>query len=96
MYAPGSQPNIADDPAMRWVLPVGQSVWAIASGYLGLLSLAFCFFGPFAVASGLMAIRELRRNPRLSGWGRAIIGIVLGAIGSIGMVILIIALASGH
>jgi hypothetical protein len=89
-YAPGGiasqhmqSPDIANDPAMRWVLPVGQSVWAIASGYLGLLSLALCFLGPFAVITGIVAIAEMRKNPRLSGWGRAIIGIVLGALGSL-------------
>jgi hypothetical protein len=95
-YRPGQpSPDIADDPAMRWVLPVGQSAWSIASGYLGLLSLALCFLGPFAVLTGVVAIVELRKNPRLSGWGRAIIGIVLGSLGSIGLVVLIIVLASG-
>jgi hypothetical protein len=100
-YAPGGiasqhmqSPDIANDPAMRWVLPVGQSVWAIASGYLGLLSLALCFLGPFAVITGIVAIAEMRKNPRLSGWGRAIIGIVLGALGSLGLALMIISLAA--
>lgn len=90
----GRSPDIADDPAMRWVLPVGQSTWAIVSGYLGLISLAACFLGPFAVFTGIMAIREMRRNPRLSGWGRAIVGIVLGALGSIGFVVMIVVIAN--
>lgn len=100
-YAPGAYrpgqppPDIADDPAMRWVIPVGQSVWSIASGYLGLLSLGLCFLGPFAVLTGVIAIVELRKNPRLSGWGRAIVGIILGSLGSIGLVLMIIALAAG-
>jgi hypothetical protein len=79
---------------MRWVLPVGQSVWSIASGYLGLLSLAICFLGPFAILTGVVAIAELRKNPRMSGWGRAIVGIVLGSLGSIGLVALIVALVA--
>jgi hypothetical protein len=79
---------------MRWVLPVGQSVWSIASGYLGLLSLALCFFGPFAVLTGIMAIIELRKNPQMSGWGRAIVGIVLGSVGSLGLILAIIAIAA--
>jgi hypothetical protein len=95
MYSQQMRPaDIADDPAMRWVLPVGQSVWAIISGYLGLISLAACFLGPFAVITGIIAVAEMRRNPRLSGWGRAIIGIVLGALGSLGLVMMIIALAA--
>jgi hypothetical protein len=101
-YGPGGMASqqmrptdMADDPAMRWVLPVGQSVWAIASGYLGLLSLALCFLGPFAVITGVVAIAELRRNPRLSGWGRAIIGIALGALGSLGLGMMILVLIAG-
>src|SRR5687767_14605137 len=60
----GQPPRLEDDPAMRWVIPVGTSGWAIAAGYLGLFSL-LCFPGPLAVVCGLMAIRELRRNPRM-------------------------------
>jgi hypothetical protein len=99
-YAPGSPfgpqrpSDLADDPAMRWVLPVGQSIWAILSGYLGLISLLMCFLGPFAVLTGIISIVEMRRNPRLSGWGRAIVGIVLGTVGSLGLVVLVIALLS--
>jgi len=96
-YSAGHRtPDIADDPAMRWILPLGQSVWSIISGYSGLLSLATCFLGPITVITGVIGIFELRRNPRLSGWGRAIIGITLGTLGSIGFVVMIIALvASG-
>jgi len=43
-----------------------------------------------------MAIIHLRKNPKLSGWGRAILGLSLGTLGSIGLVIGIIAAASGH
>ena len=31
-------PGVGDDPAMRMLLPVGRSGWAIAAGYLGLFS----------------------------------------------------------
>ena len=95
-YAPQKPPDLADDPAMRWVLPVGQSIWAIVSGYLGLFSLLVCFLGPFAVLTGVIGMMEMRRNPRLSGWGRAIVGIVLGALGSLGLVFMVFALASGR
>lgn len=71
---------------MRWVLPVGQSVWAIAAGYLGLFSI-LCLPGPIAILCSLMAIRDLRRNPRLSGWGRAIFGMVMGTLGTLMMVL---------
>ena len=31
--------DLGDDAAMRMLLPVGRSGWAIAAGYLGLFSL---------------------------------------------------------
>lgn len=35
---------------------------------------------PFAVLCGLLAIREMRRNPKKHGLGRAIFGIVCGSL----------------
>ena len=64
-------------------MPVGRSGWAIASGYLGLLS---CFpfvglpCGIFAVVTGILALRASARNPRVGGRGRAIFGIIAGSI----------------
>ncbi len=43
-------PKLGDDPAMRWILPVGRSGWAIAAGYLGLFSV-LGVFGPFAIVT---------------------------------------------
>ena len=80
-YGPPPRP-IEDEPGMRWILPVGQSGWSIAAGYLGLFSL-ICFPAPLALICGIVAIWHLRKNPRLSGWGRAIFGTVMGAIGTI-------------
>jgi hypothetical protein len=73
-----------DDPALRWVLPVGRSGWAIASGYLGLLSL-LGIFAPFALITGILALLEIRKNPRLGGRGRAIFGIVMGGLVTLGI-----------
>jgi len=98
-YAPGgaySQPvtPLEDDPAMRWVLPVGQSVWSIIAGYLGLFSV-LCFPAPLAVLFGIIAVMHLRKNPRMSGWGRAIFGLVMGAIGSVFLAMTVIAMIAG-
>jgi hypothetical protein len=73
-----------EDPALRWVLPVGRSGWAIASGYLGLLSL-LGIFAPFALITGILALLEIRKNPRLGGRGRAIFGIVMGGLVTLGI-----------
>jgi hypothetical protein len=71
--------RIEDEPGMRWILPVGQSVWSIVAGYLGLFSM-LCFPAPLAILFSLIAIWHLRRNPKLSGWGRAIFGLVMGVL----------------
>ncbi|MBA2226039.1 DUF4328 domain-containing protein [Thermogemmata fonticola] len=81
-----------DDPAMRWILPVGRSGWAIAAGYLGLFSL-WILPGPLALWAGIMAVRDLRRHPEKRGMGRAIFGIIMGGLAtlylSVGIVVLV-------
>lgn len=79
---------------MRWVLPVGQSVWSIIAGYLGLFSV-LCFPAPLALLFGVIAVIHLRKNPRMSGWGRAIFGLVMGAIGSVFLMMAVIAMIAG-
>jgi hypothetical protein len=97
-FAPGSVPlayslparPLEDEPGMRWVLPVGTSGWAIAAGYFGLFSM-LCFPAPISVILGIVAIWHLRKNPRLSGWGRAIFGLVMGVVFTLIPVIAMIA-----
>lgn len=74
------------DPLVRWAVPIGRSYWAIAAGYLGLFSL-LCVPGPFAVAAGILALYDIRKHPGLGGKGRAIFGIVLGGLGTIGLIL---------
>lgn len=73
---------LGDDPMMRVLLPVGRSGWAIAAGYLGLLSL-LGIFAPFALLTGVIAVFDIRRNPEKHGMGRAVFGIVMGLLCSI-------------
>ena len=86
-------PDLGQDAGMRLLLPVGRSGWAIAAGYLGLISVLLVP-GPFAVLAGILAIRDMRRNPKLHGMGRAIFGLVMGSLGTIGLLFVAIALAS--
>jgi Domain of unknown function (DUF4190) len=76
--------DLGDDPAMRLLLPVGLSGWAIAAGYLGLISV-LCLPSPLALITGILAILEINRNPKKHGMGRAVFGIVMGGIGSIAL-----------
>ena len=74
---------------MRMVLPVGRSGWAIAAGYMGLFSL-LCVPGPIALILGVIAVIDIKRNPERHGMGRAIFGIIMGTLGSIGLLLTIV------
>jgi hypothetical protein len=86
--------DLGDDPGMRLLLPVGRSLWAIASGYLGLLSV-LCLPAPFALFTGLMAVREIRQNPKKHGMGRAVFGIIMGGIGTLLLCLFLVLAAVG-
>jgi hypothetical protein len=78
-YAPTAAQRYADDPAMRMILPIGRSGWAIAAGYLALFSV-LVFPAPFALGTGIFALYDIRRHPEKLGKGRAIFGIVMGGL----------------
>jgi len=67
------------DAALSMILPVNRSGWAVAAGYLALLSV-LCLPAPFALFCGIMALRDLKRRPHLQGAGRAWFGILLGGL----------------
>jgi len=90
-----SSGNMEDDPAIRMLIPIGRSIHAIIAGYLGLLSLACCPLGPLAVLFGILAIVDIKKNPKKGGIVRAIVGIVLGLLGSLGLVMFLISWLSG-
>lgn len=66
----------------RMLLPVGRAPMAIVAGYLGLFSM-LGIFAPFAIVTGLLALRTLKQRPDLHGAGRAWFGIVMGALFSL-------------
>lgn len=82
-------PSLEESPAMRMLLPVGRSGWAIAAGYLGLFSLVLVF-APFAIVCSVLAIFDLKRNPKKCGMGRAIFGLVMGVLGTFGLLALMV------
>lgn len=82
---PNQPKSLGDDAAMRMLLPVGRSLWAIAAGYLGLFSAVFCP-APLAIIVSLIAIWDIRTHPEKHGLGRAIFGLVMGILGSAGLV----------
>jgi len=78
----------------RMLIPVGRSGWAIAAGYAGLFA-TLVIFAPVALILGIIAVVHLRRRSDLHGWGRAIFGLVMGAIFSILLVVGIVAVIVG-
>lgn len=92
MAAPRASPQ--DDLAMRMILPVGRCPWAIAAGYLGLLSVLLVP-APLALASGIVAVIRIRKTPGLHGMGRAIFGIIMGGLGTAFGIMALIGVALG-
>jgi len=66
---------------MEYLIPIGRSGWAIAAGYLAFFAL-FLVPAPFALACGVMGLRDIQKNPEKLGKPRAIFGIVMGALGT--------------
>lgn len=84
-------PDLGDDPGIRMLLPVGRSGWAIASGYLGLISVLL-IPAPFALITGILAVRTIARNPKKHGLGRAIFGMVMGSIFSLVLLLFLVSM----
>ena len=77
-YAPQPRPS-APNGCLALVVPVGRSGWSIAAGYLGLLSILI-LPAPFAIWFGVLAIRDIKKNPEKMGIVRAWFGILAGSI----------------
>ena len=77
------------DRSMEVLLPVNRSGLAIAAGYAGLFSILLVF-APVALALGLLALRDLTSKPTVGGRGRAWFGVVAGALGTLGLLVVIL------
>ncbi len=77
--APGRDASTID----RMLMPVGRPVSAIAAGYLALFGIIPLFGLPFSIGAfvcGLVALKAIKRDPQLSGAGRAWFGIIVGGL----------------
>ncbi|MBP7089188.1 MAG: DUF4190 domain-containing protein [Candidatus Omnitrophica bacterium] len=68
-----------EEKITRIILPVGRSGYAIAAGYLALFSVLL-IPAPLALLFGILAVRDIKKNPKKHGMGRAIFGIVMGGV----------------
>jgi hypothetical protein len=67
--------------AERMLIPVGRPVTSIVAGYCALFGIVPLCGLPFAITAivcGVLALKAIRKNPELSGVGRAWFGIILG------------------
>jgi hypothetical protein len=69
------------------LFPVDTSFWAFSAGYLGLFSL-LCLPAPLALVAGIIGVWDIKTSMERKGWqahgmGRAIFGIVTGAVGTV-------------
>jgi len=88
--SPQAFTDMGESSGMRMLLPVGRSGWAIAAGYLGLFSL-LAIPAPFAIICAILAFRDINRNPKRHGMGRAVFGLVMGVLGTILLIFGIVA-----
>ena len=83
-----------NDLGMRMLMPVGRSGWAIAAGYLGLISLLL-IPAPFALITSILAIRDINKAKHTDqpkyGMGRAIFGLIMGILFSAALILVIFA-----
>jgi len=83
---PRNDESLGDNAGVRMLLPVGRSGYAITAGYLALFSVLIVP-APFALLFGILAVCDIRKSRSLPhpkhGMGRALFGIVMGALGSV-------------
>ncbi|MDQ1625804.1 MAG: hypothetical protein QOJ49_1302 [Actinomycetota bacterium] len=86
--AAAPRPGVGQDPSdpVHWLVPTGRSWQSITAGYLGIFLLVpyLWFLGPFALGFGIWALRVSSRTGS-HGRGRAVFGVVMGAIATLGL-----------
>lgn len=86
----------------RMLLPVGRPVSSIAAGYCALFGVIPLLGLPFSIAAvvcGVVALNAIKKDPELSGSGRAWFGIILGGLMtliSVAMILVLIASAGAR
>ncbi len=81
----------APDDGLRFLIPTkSTSAWSLTAGYVGIFCIFIFPIAPLAIVFGILGIRDLKRNPEKNGWGRAITGIVLGGLVSLGALVFLV------
>lgn len=88
-YPRGQQAVAPNEDPMRFLIPVHPSIWAVVAGYVGLFSVLMVP-APFAFILGIVALRDIKKNPTKTGRGRAIFGIIIGTVFTIFFAVVIL------
>ncbi len=83
-------PPAEDDRALRLLLPVGRSMFAIVAGYAGLFAVVLPM-APVALGLGIAAMYHLKRHPEQRGRGRAVFAIVMGSLFTVLLIVVVVA-----
>ncbi len=78
---------VSDNPGMRFVLPIGCTGWAIASGYCGIFSIipfVGILLALLSIIFGIVAIVVIRHNPHKHGIARIVIGWIFSILSLVG------------
>lgn len=75
-------------------LPKPRAPIAVAAGYLGLCSVIL-LPAPFALGTGLLALKRLKERPDLGGRAGAVFGVVMGSIGTVILLVGIVSSVKG-
>jgi len=86
---PGIKPFIEDNAGMRLLLPIKVSALAFIAGYLGLFAMILVP-APLALLVGIAAVADLKRHPERRGMGRAVFAVFMGAVGSAGLIYMLL------
>ena len=82
----GAEPT---DP-VHWLIPTGRTWQSIAAGYVALFAIVVWFLGPIALGLGVWALKASQQGGA-HGRGRAIFGIVVGALSTLAFVAVLLA-----
>lgn len=80
----------SSEQSLKWLVPINVSPYAVVSCYSGLLGLFLFLPSIIAIPFGIIALRDLKRKPYLSGKGRAWFGLITGSIPFVIFLVIII------
>lgn len=80
------RPPPPNDEGLGLLVPINTPVLAILASYAGLFAV-LCFPAPIALVLGVLALMQLKKDPKLSGYGRVWFAIIMGGIGTLALVV---------